>query len=251
MAGAAFDGEGTLFLLEDTEVDLDLMDLGVEVVVSLQVGLDAPVAQSVGLCHDLPKDWGVGGDAIDEPVGDGVGCVFEDKGGESMKLVEMHAVPGAAEGALDKAGAREASDISGLEIDSIFFDEEVRDAPCVLLEAVGALGLREGTSRGAGLVRWSCVLLQLFDMGGEDADGLVCTGKADTLGCKGLVTLALHGAEAVVEAVRLIDGDTSCRLRQQESNFGGKALPMGGKDVVRGARRWWALAKEGTDDVIW
>ena len=54
-----------------------MVELGVEVVVTLDLRLKTPVSGGAGLLHDVGEDGGIGRDAVDEPgrkgVGDGVG----------------------------------------------------------------------------------------------------------------------------------------------------------------------------------
>jgi hypothetical protein len=79
--------------------------------------------------------------------------MFENKGRESVEFMEVHVVAGATEGASDETSARKTLDVSGLEIDSIFLNEEVWDPSGVLLEAIGALRL------GEGVVAWRAGLM--------------------------------------------------------------------------------------------
>ena len=87
-------------------------------------------------------------------------------------------------------------------------------------------------------------------MPGELADDFICAGQGDTLGGKGLLGLSFQGVEASIVPVRPVDSEVRRFLCRYECNFGEKALPMGGKEVIGGARRWGALAENQVDDVV-
>ena len=164
-AGAAADGDVILLLLELSQLALDMVELGVEVVIALDFHFEAPISGEAGLLHDVGEDRRVGGDAVDKPGWEGVRDRVGDERRLSIQLVEIDAVLGAAKGALDEAGTGDTVNVTRLEADPVFFDIEVGDSAHVFLEVGGALALW----------RRSSAPLQLLDMLGELADDFVHT----------------------------------------------------------------------------
>ena len=124
--------------------------------------------------------------------------------------MEVDAVVGAAEGALDQTGAGKASNIASLEVDPVDLDEEVGDLARVLFKSIWALLLD---------MILVAVAFELRESGSHSFKSGVGGGKSHLLGGEGLLVVALHALKAELGVVGLVKGHLGNFLRQTEGHF--------------------------------
>ena len=83
---------------------LELNEAGVVVVVSLNLGLQPPVAILPDFVDNVGVRGRVGSDGLEEPGRNDVGGGFAGNGWLSVKLMEVDVIIGASESPLDEAG---------------------------------------------------------------------------------------------------------------------------------------------------
>ena len=212
MAGVLLYGTGVDLSLDLSHLGLEFDEVGVVVVIAFNLGLQPPVAVHSDLIDDVGV-WGrVGSDSLEEPGWDNVGGGFAGNGWLSVELVEVDAIVGASEGSLNEAGAWQAANIMGLEVDSVDLDEEVGDTACILLESVGAFLL------DAVIV---VVALELSETGSHGSERGVSGGESHLLGGEGLLVIALHAPEAELGVVGFVEGHLGNLFCKIESHFRG------------------------------
>src|ERR1700722_6053888 len=104
MGGAALDGKGVGLRLELAYEGLDFLQLGIRVVVVLDVRRQSPVAGGFGRREEYGEGGLIGRHGLDEPAGEDVRRGLRDDGGKGLEFVGMNAGADASEGALDQVG---------------------------------------------------------------------------------------------------------------------------------------------------
>ena len=223
MTGVFLYGTGIDGGLDLPHGGLELDELRVGVMVSLDLGLQPPVPVFADLVHDKREWGGIGRDALEEPGGDDVGSCVASDGWESLELMGVDGVVGASQGALDGAGTGDAPDIARQEPDAVGVDPEVGDTASIFFEAVGALlpvvSLGGGGARLLVYVVFTTVF-QLVDPLLHGFDSLVSGGEGDLLCPEAFVVGGEEEFDTLGRSVGLVHGRLGNLLCKKERHFG-------------------------------
>ena len=125
VAGMFLDGMGVDGHLDLVHSGLELDEFDIGVVVSFHLGFQPPVSVLADLVHDEGEWCGIGCNALEEPGGNNVRGHIAGNGGESLELMGMDDVVGAAKSAMDKASAGDALNVLCQEFDAVRVYPEV------------------------------------------------------------------------------------------------------------------------------
>ena len=212
MAGVLLYGARVDLGLGFVHFGLEFDEAGIIVVVMLDLGLQPPVSVLLYLVNNMGVRGRVSSDGLEEPGRDDVGGGFVGNGWLSVELVEVDAIVGAPECALDQAHAWQVANVTGLEVDSVDLDEEVGDAAGILLESVGALLFD---------VIPVVVGFEFRESGSHSLEGGVGRGEGHLLGGKCLLVVALHAPEAELSVVGFVEGHLGNLFCKIENHFRG------------------------------
>ena len=191
----------------------------IEVVITLDVGTEAPVVEEMGFDHEGRERGGLRAQELDEPIGEDVGIGLDGDNGIGEEGVEEELLVFSSQGAtrvLSPFDVLNEGGLYGLPVDGA--NDKVGEAAVVGLKPLGALSESDESGECGGVVACSyvgksllegCHLLSPHPVG----EGVLGFGGVEV--CPPLVRLTLG----------LFEGGLGHLLSQYGSKLGGETIP--------------------------